>query len=57
VQVEEGLGVATVVEESGAPPPLVTAAAVEEERTVAEMTAPKRHWSHQLGLAWVARTW
>jgi hypothetical protein len=41
VQVEEGLVVATAVEESGAPPSPVTATVVEEERTAAEMIAPQ----------------
>jgi hypothetical protein len=40
VHVEEGLAMATVVEESGAPPPLVAATVVEVGRTVTEMTAP-----------------
>jgi hypothetical protein len=57
VQVEEGLALATVVEESGAPPPPVTAAIVEEERTVTETTAPERNWSNQPGPAQAARTW
>jgi hypothetical protein len=39
-QAEEGLAVATAMEESGAPPPLVTAAAVEEEQTAVETAAP-----------------
>jgi hypothetical protein len=42
-QVEEGLVVASAVEESGVPPPPVTAAAVEEEQTAMETAAPKRH--------------
>jgi hypothetical protein len=49
--------VAAVVEEPGAPPPPVTAAAVEEGWTTMETAAPKRHWSHQPGLARAARTW
>jgi hypothetical protein len=40
-QVEEGLAMATAVEESGAPPLPVTAAAVEEGRTTAEAAAPQ----------------
>jgi hypothetical protein len=40
VEVEEGLAVATVVEELGAPPLPVIATAVEEGRTDAETTAP-----------------
>jgi hypothetical protein len=40
VQVEEGLAVATAVEESGVPPPLVAVVAVEEGRTTAESTTP-----------------
>jgi hypothetical protein len=51
VQVEEGLVVATVVEDLGAPPLSVTATAVEEGRTDAETTAPKWYWSHRPGLA------
>jgi hypothetical protein len=43
VQVEEGLAVATVVEESVVPPPPVTATVVEEERAIEEMAAPKQH--------------
>jgi hypothetical protein len=39
--------VATVVEESGVLPLLVVVAVVEEGRTVTEMTAPKRLWSHR----------
>jgi hypothetical protein len=56
VQVEEGLVVATVVEDSGAPPLPVTAAIVEEGRTVTETTAPRRHWRHRPGPAQVMRT-
>jgi hypothetical protein len=43
VQVEEGLVIAAVVEESGMPSPPVAVAAVEEGRTVTETTAPKQH--------------
>jgi hypothetical protein len=57
VQVEEGLSMATVVEESGAPPPLVAATVVEVGRTVTEMTAPKRHWSHRPRPTRVVRMW
>jgi hypothetical protein len=46
-----------VLEESGAVPSPATAAVVEEGRTAVEMAAPKRHQSHQLGLARVVRTW
>jgi hypothetical protein len=42
-QVEEGLAVATAVEELGAPPPPVTATTVEEGRMAVETAAPKRH--------------
>jgi hypothetical protein len=56
VQVEEGLVVATVVEEPGAPPLPVTAAIVEEGRTVTETTAPRRHWRHRPGPAQVMQT-
>jgi hypothetical protein len=49
-QVEEGLAMATTVEESGTlPPPPMTAAAIGEGRTVVETATPKRHWSHQPG--------
>jgi hypothetical protein len=41
VWVEEGLAMATVVDESGTPSSPVTTAAVEEERTVAETAAPQ----------------
>jgi hypothetical protein len=57
VQVDEGLAVATAVEDSGAPPPSVTSAVVEEEQTVTETTAPKLHWIHRPGPAQVAQTW
>jgi hypothetical protein len=57
VQVDEGLAVATAVEDSGAPPPSVTSAVVEEEQTVTETTAPKQHWIHRPGPAQVAQTW
>jgi hypothetical protein len=57
VQVEEGLAEATVVEESGAPLPPVTAIVIEEGRTMTEMTAPKRHWSHQSGPAQATQMW
>jgi hypothetical protein len=57
VQVEEGLAIAVVVEESGVPPPSVAAAAVEEGRTVTETTAPNRHCSHRPGPAQVSRMW
>jgi hypothetical protein len=69
-EVEEGLPVATAVEESGAPPPPVievegsgasplpaTAAAVEEGRATVGTAAPKRFRSHQPGLARVVLTW
>jgi hypothetical protein len=39
VQFEEGLAVATAVEDSGAPPPPKTVAVIEEGRTVTEKTA------------------
>jgi hypothetical protein len=39
-QVEEGLAVATMVEESSVPPPPLTAAAVEEGQTTVETDAP-----------------
>jgi hypothetical protein len=55
-QLEEGLAVATA-EESGAPPSPITATAVEEGWTAVETAAPKRHWSHQPGLARAAQTW
>jgi hypothetical protein len=41
VQVEEGLAVATAVEDSAAPPPPVATAAIEEGQTVTEVTAPQ----------------
>jgi hypothetical protein len=50
VQVDEGLAVATVVEESVTPPPPMATAIIVDERTVTETTAPKRHWDE------VART-
>jgi hypothetical protein len=40
MKVDEGLAMATAVEESGAPPLPVTAAVVEEGRTTAETAAP-----------------
>jgi hypothetical protein len=43
VQVEEGLAVATVVEESSAPPSPVATAVVEEEWMITATAAPKRH--------------
>jgi hypothetical protein len=57
VQVEEGLAMATVVEESAMPPPLVATVIIEEERMVTETIAPKRHWSHRPGPARVVKTW
>jgi hypothetical protein len=51
VQVDEGLAVANVVEESVTPPPPMATAIIVDERTVTETTAPKRHWDE------VARTW
>jgi hypothetical protein len=56
-QVEEGLAVAIAVEESRTPPPLVIVVNVEEGQTTMEMAAPKRHWSHQPGLARAVQTW
>jgi hypothetical protein len=53
LQVEEGLAVATAVEELGAPPPLVTTAVVEEGRTVTETTAPSSIGS--TGRSWPGR--
>jgi hypothetical protein len=41
MQVEEGLAMATALEESDAPPSPVTTAAVEEGRTTVEMAAPQ----------------
>jgi hypothetical protein len=41
VQVEEGLAVATAVEDSAALPPPVATAAIEEGQTVTEVTAPQ----------------
>jgi hypothetical protein len=57
LQVEEGLAVATAVEESGAPPSLVTMAVVEEGWTVTETTAPKQYWIHRPGLARAVQMW
>jgi hypothetical protein len=57
VQVEEGLTVASAVEEPAAPPPPVVAVVVGEGQEVMETITPKRHWSHRLGPPWVARMW
>jgi hypothetical protein len=51
------LAVATAVDELGAPPPPMTIVSIEEGRTTVEMVTPKRHWSHQSGLARAAQTW